>query len=260
MKFAVVIPACNAAVTLPEVIAAWRAVAPPPPAILVVDDGSTDSSATVVERAGASVVRLPENRGRGAARARGMEETDTPLVLMCDAALLPGEDFVARSLNWFAEPKVAAVFAHVTQAEPRTVVDRWRGRHLFKPAPPELNRRALLATGLCLLRRAAIEEVGGFNAGLRSAEDADLGQRLLAGGWDVVADPALRATSLSRESAHALLGRYARWNSPRGIGGRAWLRQLAYAVKTMARDDLRAGDPLAALLSVASPFYQWRSR
>jgi GT2 family glycosyltransferase len=189
-----------------------------------------------------------------------MEETDTPLVLMCDAALLPGEEFAARSLIWFAESKVAAVFAHVTQGEPRTVADRWRGRHLFKFAPPDLNHRALLATGLCLLRRAAVEEVGGFNAGLRSAEDADLGQRLLDGGWDVVADPALRAISLGRESAHALLGRYARWNSPRGVRGRAWLRQLAYAVKIMAREDLRAGDPLAALLSVASPFYQWRGR
>jgi hypothetical protein len=102
--------------------------------------------------------------------------------------------------------------------------------------------------------------VGGFDPALRSGEDADLGRRLLNAGWEVIADPALCALSLQRESAHALLQRYARWNSPHGIGGRAWLRQLAYAIKRMAREDFAAGDPLAALLSLAAPFYQLRRR
>jgi hypothetical protein len=82
----------------------------------------------------------------------------------------------------------------------------------------------------------------------------------MAAGGDVVADPDLRAMNLSLESAHALLARYARWNSPQGVRGRAWLRQFAYAAKTMARQDLIAGDPLAALLSLAAPFYQLRRR
>jgi len=260
MKFSIVIPAHQAAATLSAVISAWRAAEPAPESILVIDDGSTDGSADVAERAGAKVIPLSRNSGRGSARARGCQETSAPFVLMCDAALVPADDFIAGVAPWFAEPKVAAVFAHVTQRPPRTFVDRWRGRHLFKDEPPVLNRRALLATGLCALRREAVEQVGGFDPALRSGEDADLGRRLLAGGWDVVADPALRAISLGSESAHALLARYARWNSPQGMHGRTWLRQCAYALKVMVLQDLRAGDPLAAMLSVAAPFYQLRRR
>jgi hypothetical protein len=95
---------------------------------------------------------------------------------------------------------------------------------------------------------------------LRAGEDAELGRRLLAQGWEVIEDPNLRTTCLTRESAHQLLARYARWNSPEGIRGWAWVRQLAYAVKVMALQDFRAGDPMAALLSLASPFYQLRRR
>ncbi len=258
MKFAVVIPAYNVAPTLAATIQAWRAATPA--SIVVIDDGSSDNSADIASRAGANVIRLAQNSGRGAARARGMQETGTPYVLMCDAALKPEGDFISPALSWLEEARVAAVFAHIVQPEGRTVVERWRGRHLFKSQPVALNRRALLATGLCMLRREAIQETGGFDPTLRSGEDAHLGHRLLGAGWDVVADPALRAECFSRDTANSVLARYARWNSPRGLRGRRWLRQLAYAMRTMVREDLRARDPLAAFLSLAVPFYQLRRR
>jgi len=189
-----------------------------------------------------------------------MRETVTPLVLMCDSAQIPDEKFLLRALAYFEETKVAAVFACIIQPASRSVVDRWRGRHLFKLGPSELNRRALLSTSLCILRREAVEQVGGFDPKLRAGEDADLGRRLLAAGWEVVSDSSLQAMCIQQDSARGVLRRYARWNSPDGIHGRAWLRQLAYAVKVMAREDLRARDPLCALLSLAAPFYQLRRR
>jgi cellulose synthase/poly-beta-1,6-N-acetylglucosamine synthase-like glycosyltransferase len=170
-------------------------------------------------------------------------------------------DFLALALPYFHEPRVAAVIAHITQPPSSSVAGRWRKRHLFKPEPsPATRTDALLATGLCILREEAVRAVGGFNAALRSGEDADLGRRLLAAGWQVVADPSLSALCIRPDSAGEVLARYARWNSPSGLGVRAFLRQLAYAVKVMVPADLRARDPLAALLSMASPFYQIRSR
>src|SRR6266851_5482973 len=110
MNYTAAIPAFQSAATLPTVIAGLRANDPPPHEIIVIDDGSSDDSAVVAAKAGARVVRLTQNMGRGAARARAMEEVNTPLVLMCDDTLAPAPDFAARALSWLADAKVAAVF------------------------------------------------------------------------------------------------------------------------------------------------------
>lgn len=67
--------------------------------VLVVDDGSTDSTAALVERHPAPNVRLvrqPENRGKGAALRRGVEESRGRRVLLCDADLSTPIDDLPR--------------------------------------------------------------------------------------------------------------------------------------------------------------------
>jgi hypothetical protein len=56
--------------------------------VLVVDDGSADDTATVAAAAGADVLRLPENRGKGAAVLAGAAHTpDADVYLLIDADL-----------------------------------------------------------------------------------------------------------------------------------------------------------------------------
>lgn len=260
MSVAVVIPASNNAATLPRVIASVRGQLADDIVVdelIVIDDGSHDDTNSVARGEGVRVAALATNCGRGAARARALAETSAPFVMMVDATKVLPPDFLTLALPWFEEERVAAVFGHVRQPPAATVAERWRGRHLFKPTPsgPPV-RDALLTTAACVLRRSAVEAVGGFDPTLRAGEDAELGRRLLAQKWEVVADPRLYATCVRSDSAHEALARYARWNSPHGLGGRSFLRQCAYAVKSMAAADLKAHDPLAALLSLASPFYQ----
>jgi glycosyltransferase involved in cell wall biosynthesis len=64
----VVIPAHNEAVRVGSVVAAVKALGLP---VLVVDDGSEDGSQERAAAAGASVVRLTTNRGKGAALKAG---------------------------------------------------------------------------------------------------------------------------------------------------------------------------------------------
>lgn len=80
----VVIPACNEAGAIGDVVralvgtAAWREV-------LVVDDGSTDDTAAQAEGAGARVLRHPYNKGNGAAVKTGIRAAGGEFVLIMDA-------------------------------------------------------------------------------------------------------------------------------------------------------------------------------
>ena len=260
MELSAAIPCFNHAATLRRCLSAVRAQLGASAALLVIDDGSADGSATVAAQCGAAVIAHGANLGRGTARARALAETSAALLLMCDATLELPPGFLARALPWFEEPRVAAVFGYVTQPPPATTAERWRGRHLFKTLPPAAaDRSALLATGACVLRVEAVRAAGGFDPALRHGEDADLGRRLLAGGWQVVADPALPATCLRTDSIIEALARYARWNAPSRLSWRNYARQISYSIKVMAREDLRERDPASAALSLLSPHYQFWS-
>ena len=67
---ACVIPAFDAGATVGSVVAGLRASLPGA-AVVVVDDGSRDATGEAALRAGAQVVRLPHNRGKGAALRAG---------------------------------------------------------------------------------------------------------------------------------------------------------------------------------------------
>ena len=56
--------------------------------VIVVDDGSKDQTGRAAEKAGAAVIRLPENQGKGAAMRTGVGRTIAPFVFFCDADLL----------------------------------------------------------------------------------------------------------------------------------------------------------------------------
>lgn len=259
MKISAYIPCYNDRSTLRLAVDSIRTQSRIVDEIFVVDDGSKDGSAETVD---IPVVRHGKNSGRGAARARGMEEARHELVLCCDAGIKLAPDFLKNALPRFDDAWVAAVFGCVTQATPSNAVERWRGRHLFKDTQPRAVRRAAnLATGATVLRASAVKAVGNFNKSLRHGEDAELGARLLAAGFDVICDPALEIFSLTSDTLAQVLERYCRWNTHGSMTLREYAKQISYSIKVMARDDLRAGDPLAALISLLSPHIQfWKSR
>jgi cellulose synthase/poly-beta-1,6-N-acetylglucosamine synthase-like glycosyltransferase len=86
----VVIPARNAAATLPRVLQALAAQEPAPVEVIVVDDGSTDSTAAVAEAHGARVVTTGGGRFAGGARNAGWEAVTSDLVVFLDADVVPG--------------------------------------------------------------------------------------------------------------------------------------------------------------------------
>ncbi|MBB6097789.1 glycosyltransferase involved in cell wall biosynthesis [Deinobacterium chartae] len=82
---AVIIPAYNEQETVGRVVEAARVLNVP---VVVVSDGSKDKTAEVARAAGAQVVDLSPNRGKGGAIAAGLEATDATFVLLLDADLV----------------------------------------------------------------------------------------------------------------------------------------------------------------------------
>jgi glycosyltransferase involved in cell wall biosynthesis len=69
--------------------------------VLVVDDGSSDQTAKVAEQAGATVLKLPQNLGKGGAVFEGIGALQTEIVLLIDADLT---GLSAQHLKNLAQP------------------------------------------------------------------------------------------------------------------------------------------------------------
>jgi glycosyltransferase involved in cell wall biosynthesis len=85
MEASVLIPAFNEEKTVAQVVRVAREAGFP---VIVADDASRDATAQRAREAGALVVRLPENRGKGGAVAEGLKRVQTPYLILLDADLL----------------------------------------------------------------------------------------------------------------------------------------------------------------------------
>lgn len=85
----VIIPVYNERATILELIRRVR-TEPTPKRIIVVDDGSTDGTAALLDglgEPGLTVIRLPRNRGKGAAVRAGIARAEGEITLVQDADL-----------------------------------------------------------------------------------------------------------------------------------------------------------------------------
>lgn len=206
---------------------------------------------------------MGSNQGRGAARARAIEETQADLLLSVDGTNALAPDFLAKSLPWFEDDSVAAVYGRITQTSPKTSVDRWRGRHLYQqdaklnPGPTD----HLITWGFTQ-RTSHIKRAGNFHPECRHSEDAELGQRLIDQSFKIIYEPNAVLTTLTSNTLRQVFERYWRWNQ--GRNSRFRLIDSAkfgwYALKVMAGNDLRAKDLTSAGISTLLPIYcTWRA-
>ena len=252
------VPCFNARATIRRAVESVLAQTIPPAELLVVDDGSTDRSMEAIRDLDVRIISMPRNCGRGEARARAMSDARYDLVLSCDATNVVEPAFVEKALVWFGEPQVAAVFGRITQPAAGSVAERWRGRHLFKvDLAQEPQRKSSLSTWGTLVRASSVARVGGYDRRLRHTEDGDLGRRLLAANFDVVYDPALEVKSIAVNTLGQVLERHWRWyaGAHPSVSWREYRKSIAYSIKCMAMDDLRARDPLSVPVSLLTPHY-----
>jgi len=158
MDVAVLIPAHNEANRIGATVCAALAI-PNVRRVVVIDDGSDDSTGQIAGDAGAEVVTLPANRGKGAALEAGASRVaDADVVLLLDADLgdtaSQGELLLSLVLSGAADMAVATFPPVEGKAGFGLVktVARWGIRRLggrsFEPRAPLSGQRAM--TGTCL--------------------------------------------------------------------------------------------------------------
>lgn len=193
-------------------------------AVVVVDDGSGPGTRPDVGTGGTPPVHLVRHdrpRGPAAARDAGAVATATPLVAFVDADVTVAGGWLAPLVAHFEDPLVGAVAPRVVASTPSTPSTAEQGSHPALAAyeafrsPLDLGPRPALVrpggpvpyvpTAALVVRRSALEQIGGFDHELQRGEDVDLVWRLHEAGWAVRYEPAVRVGHAVRPSLGAWL-------------------------------------------------------
>jgi hypothetical protein len=156
--------------------------------LIFVDDGSTDATVDVVSAAAAGderfrLIRQAVNRGRGAARAAGVEAAKGTVIGFVDADIELPDDWLARCLGEL--PGHAAVGGIAVPDGDSTVLARISG------AVPREVRGSMPITGNNVLFDAGVLRQVGFDPSDRLGEDFRLSFRLLKAGHNLRRVPGL---------------------------------------------------------------------
>jgi glycosyltransferase involved in cell wall biosynthesis len=196
----VVIPCFNYGRFLRDAVASVRSQTFAEHEIIVVDDGSTDDTEDVARELGAAIRYLCQsNQGPAAARNTGIAAARGRYIGFLDADDMWHPEKLARQVPILdARPEVVLVYADSTYFDSATGCEVGRHRDRFAHYEGRVLGRLVEAGNFIpsptpLVRRAILEDVGGFDASLRGmpTEDWDLWVRVAARGEVAYIDESL---------------------------------------------------------------------
>lgn len=198
-----------------------------------------------------TVLRTPSSLGPGGARMAGLAATDTPWVVFLDDDVETVPGWTTALLGHLEDPRLGLIAPRIRGPVPgrsasrRERFERDRSPLDLGPWPAPIRPGtpvAYVPAAAILVRREAIEAVGGFDADLRVGEDVDLVWRLHDAGWTLRYEPASVLHHRARATAAAW------WAQRRGYGtsAAALARRHGRRVAPVRTGPLIAGGWLAA--------------
>jgi hypothetical protein len=147
---------------------------------IYVDSASSDDSVRRAAELGARVIAVhPAHPSAALGRNAGWRSARAPIVLFLDGDTVLDPDFVERSLGDLEDPKVAVVWGHRRERHPdASIFNRVLDLDWIYPAGV-----SEFCGGDALVRRAALEEVGGYDERLIAGEEPELCCRIRARGY-----------------------------------------------------------------------------
>jgi len=188
-KIAVVIPAYNAAATLPDCLAALSRSERQPEEVVLFDDGSTDGTARIARSAGLKVLRKGQPRqGPAVGRNVAAAAVDADIIVFIDADV----SVHPKALDRLAEPIVngeaVASFGSYDDKPKSTRLPALYANLRHHWVHQQGQRQAFTFwSGLGAIRSDTFRAHGGFDPrfGEPSIEDIDLGTRIIEKGGSI---------------------------------------------------------------------------
>lgn len=180
MPISVVIPCFDGEASLAACLEAVVRGLPEGGEILVVDDASTDRTGEIALHHGARLLVHPENRGTSAARNTGWRAARHPVVAFVDADVVLAPDALARMLAALrAEPEALGVNGIYAIDPYEDFVSDFTNLSIHYQHHAHGTRVASAFTGLCALRREALERMDGWDERFFSRYADDVNTRFV---------------------------------------------------------------------------------
>lgn len=178
-----VIPNYNKEKTIRACLAAVYAQTHAPAEVVVVDDASTDRSREIVAEFDCTLVPFPVNRGVSAARNAGAARAGGDVLFFVDSDIALAPDALASALRILREHPRCGVVQGIYDLHPLFEdgpVESYKTlfEHYWRRRSDGVSTSTMFA--LTAVPRTVFELVGGFDEGLRDAEDIEFGTRLPA--------------------------------------------------------------------------------
>lgn len=247
--------------------------------VLVLDDGNRPEVREMAERLGVRYYPRSTNEHAKAGNLNnGLRHSTAEFLLVLDADHVPAPHFLERTLGYFDDADVAFVQTPQTYHNRDSFLFRrtrkgwWSEQGMFydciQPAKNRWNSAFFVGTS-ALMRRDALEEIGGFATGT-ATEDIHTSLRLHARRWKSVFVPEALAFGLEAENLKEFYRQRRRWaagslglmarspDSPLWCGGLTLHQRLNYLSATLAhamgaQRILFFLTPLLCTLSLAAP-------
>jgi GT2 family glycosyltransferase len=189
----VIIPVLNGAGTLRACLKALREQTYQGDIIpVVINDGSTDNTAEVAGEFPKVRLLEQENRGRAAARNRGIAASDAQIIAFTDADCVPQKDWLEKLIARLQEHErrgvVSGSVALPASSNLWQRLDHQAWAHSIGPEAPA-GPTIFGSTANMALLRTVFNAVGGFDPRLRGSEDSDLAFRIYGGGYENFFEP-----------------------------------------------------------------------